>query len=114
MSKHHWSETDRGKALGLCESRRFPLREITNIIDIAKSTVEDIKQRGTGITKPRSGRPKKLTSRDIRQMIRYLRTSKFTRRVQLTRLKKLFSLTVHPNTIQNALKAAGYVHRIAR
>ena len=114
MSKHNWSETDRGKALGLCESHRFPLREITNITHIPKSTVEDIKKRGTGVTKPQSGRPKKLTSRDIRQMIRYLRTSKITRRVPLTRLKKLFSLTVHPNTIKNALKAVGYFHRIAR
>jgi transposase len=114
MTRHEWSETECGMALGLCASDRFPLREISNIINIPKSTVEDIKQRGIGVSKPRSGRPKKLSSRDIRQIIRYLRTSKFTRRINLCSLKKMFNLTVHENTIHNALVTAGYYHRIAR
>ena len=114
MTRYEWLETERGMALGLCASERFPLREITNIINIPKSTVNDINKCGTGVSKPRSGRPIKLSSRDIRQIIRYIRTSKFTRRFSLNKLKMMFGLTVHENTIRNAFVAAGYYHRIAR
>ena len=84
MERHEWSSTDRGKALGLCAAGNHPLREITNIINIPTSTVYAINKRGTGISKPRSGRPKKLSPRHIRQIIRYIRTNKCTRRVTLT------------------------------
>jgi len=114
MKRHEWSETERGMALGLCASERIPLREISNIIHIPKSTVYNIEQRQTGISKPRTGRPKKLSAGDIRQIIRYIRASKSTRRVSLAGLKKLFQLDVHENTIHNALSEAGYLHRIAR
>ena len=101
-------------ALGLCASGRFPLREITNIINIPKSTVYDIKERGVGVSKPRSGCPRKLSSQDMRQIIRYIRTSKQTWRVTLKCLKRVFQLQVHKNTIYNALTNAGYHYRIAR
>ena len=114
MARHEWSETDRGRALGLCESKRFPLREISNIINIPPSTIRNIKQRGTGVDRPRSGRPKKLSSGDMRQIIRYIRTCKKNRRVSLCRLKTMFNLDVHENTIHTALTRAGYLHRIAR
>ena len=84
MPKHcDWSETERGMALGLCASGRFPLREITNIINIPKSTVYDIKERGVRVSKPRSRCPRKLSSQDMRQIIRYIQTSKQTRRVTI-------------------------------
>jgi transposase len=111
---HEWSQTERGKALGLRADPNNSLQDITNIINIPKSTVFAINKRGTGLNKPRSGRPKKLSRRDIRQIIRYIRTNKFTRRVTLTRLKNLFHLDVHENTIRNALQEAGYHHRVAR
>lgn len=111
---HEWSQTERGKALGLRADPNNSLQDITNIINIPKSTVRAINQRGTGISKPRPGRPKKLSSRDVRQIIRYIRTNKTTRRITLTRLKKLFHFYIHENTIRNALSKAGYHHRIAR
>lgn len=114
VKTHEWSPTSRGKALGLCAAGSHPLREITKIINIPKSTVGDIKTRGTGISKPRPGRPKKLSTRDIRQIIRYIRTNKSTRRITLTQLKKLFRLQVHEHTLRTALQKAGYHHRIAR
>ena len=67
---HEWSETERGMALGLCASKRFSLREITNIIGMPKSTVSDVNKRDTGKSKPRSGRPRKVSARDMRQIIR--------------------------------------------
>ena len=110
-----WGDmTSRGKALGLCAAGNHPLCEITEIINIPKSTIGDIKTHGTGISKPRSGRLKKLSSHDIRQVIRYIHTNKSTHWITLTWLKKIFQLNIHENTIWNALQLAGYHHRIAR
>ena len=106
--------TSRGKALGLCAAGTHTLREITQIINIPKSTVDDINTRGTGISKPRSGRPRKLSPRDIRQIIRHIRTNKHTRRLSLSTLKKDLHLSVHEHTIHSALQQAGYFHRVAR
>src|SRR5438046_9704666 len=89
-----------------------PLREITKIINIPKSTIEDINTRGTAITKPRPGHPKKVSIRDIRQIIRYIRTNKSTRRISLTHLKRIFHFNVHEYTIRNALQKVGYDHRV--
>ena len=111
---HEWSPTSRGKALGLCAAGTIPLREITNIIGIPKSTIGNINARGTGISKPRSGCPRKLSARDIRPIVRFLRTNKTTRRYSLTQLKEYFELDVHENTIWKALQEAGYYYRIAR
>src|SRR5208282_171060 len=111
---HEWSQTERGKALGLRADPNNSLQNITNIINIPKSTVHTINQRGTGISKPRPGYLKKLSPRDIRQIIRYIRTNKTTRRITLTRLKKLFHFYIHENTIRNVLSKTGYHHRIAR
>src|SRR5208282_6279566 len=111
---HEWSPTERGKALGLRADPNNSLQDIINIINIPKSTVRDINQRGTGISKPRPGRPKKLSSRDVRQIIRYIRTNKSTRRITLTRLKKLFHFHIHENTIRHVLQKAGYYRRVAR
>jgi len=110
---HEWSQTERDKALGLRADPNNSLQDIINIINIPKSTVRDINQRGTGISKPRPGCPKKLSTRDVRQIIRYIRTNKSTRRITLTCLKKLFLFHIHENTIRNALQKAGYHHRIA-
>ena len=114
MGRHEWSPTSRGKALGLYAAGNHPLREITEIINIPKSTVADIKTRGTGISKPRSGRPRKLSTRDIRQIIRHIRTNKSTRRISLSQLKKVFHLNVHEHTIRSALQRAGYHRRVAQ
>jgi len=114
MKRHEWSPTSRGKALGLCAAGTHPLREITQIINIPKSTVEDIETRGTGISKPRSGRPRKLSPRDIRQIIRHIRINKHTRRLSLSTLKNDLHLSVHEHTIHSALQKAGYFHRVAR
>ena len=100
--------------MGLYAGHKNLLREITNIINILKSTVYDIKTRDTGISKPHPGWPKKLSTRDIRQLIRYIRTNKSTRQITLTQLKKTFHLPVHENTIRNALQQAGYNHKVAQ
>ena len=114
VKTHEWLPTSRGKALGLRALGKVPLQEITNITSIPKSTVQDINTRGTGINKPRSSRPRKLSSQDIRHIIRYIWTDRHTRRITLNSLKKVFSLNIHENTLRSALKEAGIQHRIAR
>ena len=111
---HEWSPTERGKALGLQADSNNSLQDITNIINIPKSIVPAINQHGTGISKPHPGCPKKLSSCDVCQIIRYIRTNKSTHRITLTHLKKLFLFHIHENIIRNALQKAGYHHRIAR
>ena len=100
--------------MDLYTTNNHPLREINNIINIPISTISAINKRGTDLSKPRNEHPKKLSSRDIRQIIRHIRTNNFTRRVTLTRLKEIFHLNVHENTIRNALQEIDYYHRIAR
>jgi len=114
VKTYEWSPSSQGKALGLCAAGNHPLREITKIINIPKSTIEDIKTRGTAITKPRPGCPKKVSICDIRQIIRYIRTNKSTCRISLTQLKRIFHFNVHEHTIRNALQKVGYHHRVAR
>src|SRR5208282_5983089 len=111
---HEWSPTERGKALGLRADPDNSLQDITHIINIPKFTVHAINKRGTGINKPRPGRPKKLSSRDVRQIIRYIRTNKSTCRITLTRLKKLFHFHIHENITRHALQKIDYYRRIAR
>ena len=99
--------------MGLIEGKRYSLSEITNIINIPKDTLSDIKKRGTGLSKHRSDRPKRLTSRDKRRIERFIRINKSTRRVTI-RPKSILTLQVHENIIHKALIELGYNRRIAR
>ena len=90
------------------------LQDIINIINILKFIIHAINRRGIDINKPRPGHPKKLSERDVCQIIRYIRINKSTRRIILTCIKKLFHFHIHENTIRHALQKAGYYHRIAR
>src|SRR5437762_4138171 len=109
MKTHEWSPGRRYKALGLIEGGRHSLREITNITNIPKGTLGDLKKRDTGISKPRSGRPKTLSSRDLRHIEIYIRTSHTTRRTPIPRLISLLDLQAHPNTVRKALIGLGTI-----
>ena len=68
----------------------------------------------SGVSAPRSGRPPKLTSRDRRHIVRYVRRDRTKRREPLADISKDLNLNVHPNTIKHVLKDAGMNHRIER
>ena len=114
MKTHEWSPNFRSKALGLCQGGRHSLRNITNIINISKSTIYDIKKRDTAATKQRSGHAKKLTDRDKRHLEMYTRTNRTTGRVSLSYLNSILPKKTHENTIRKALNELAYNHRIAR
>lgn len=96
------------------QGRRHTLTEITQITNIPKGTLGDLKRRGTGVTKPRSGRPKKLTSRDIRHIEIYIRSNYTTRRVGLRNLIRILQLDCTEKTVHKALNELGYHYKIAR
>ena len=75
MKMHEWSPRTRWKILGLCEDKRHSLRDIINITHVPKSTIEDIKKRGTEVSKPRAGRPKKLSQQEVHRIIDYICTN---------------------------------------
>jgi len=113
MKTHEWPSSTRWKVLGLSEGKRHSLQDITNVTNVPKSTVYDIKQCKTGESKKHTGRPKKLSPRTMCQLLRFIRTNKDTRRFTLAQLKKTFQLKVHENTIQTSLNTAGCKRRIA-
>ncbi len=114
MKTHEWSSGRRYKTLGLIEGKRHSLSDITDIPNIPKDTLSDIKKRGIGISKQRSGHPKKLTAWDKHRIKRFNRINKFTRRVALSRFKSILQLNTHENTIHKALIELSYNHRVAR
>jgi Transposase/DDE superfamily endonuclease len=67
-----------------------------------------------GISAPRSGRPPKLTVRDRRRIVRYVRSDPQKRREPLADISLDLNLGIHPNTIRHVLKEAGMNHRIQR
>ena len=114
MKTHEWSPNRKSMALGLIKGGRHKLSEITQITNIPSPTLRRIKKLDTAITKPRSGRPKKLTPRDLRHIEIYIRSNYRTRRVRLSQLIKLFQLDATERTVRKALKELGYNHRVAR
>ena len=114
IKTHEWSLAERGKVLGLWEGKRHSLSEITNITNIPKTTVYDIKTRGTSETKPRPGRPKLLDETTLRQIVRHIKTDKKTRRQSLTVIINLLNLKVSSRTLRHALHSRGLHFRVAR
>ena len=114
MKTHEWSPNTRSKILGLYQGKRHSLQDITHILNIPKTSVYNIKKRATAISKPRIGRPKKLTPRDMRRIIAHIRINRITRRLTLTQLIRALDLEVHENTLQRVLNEIGYKWRVAR
>src|SRR5271169_5842319 len=83
MKTREWSPKRRSEALGLIAGGRHSLAEITNITNIPKGTLSDIKKRKTAETKPQNDRPKKLTERDKRRIEIHIRLNSKTRRSTL-------------------------------
>ena len=90
------------------------MSEITNITKIPKGTLGDLKKRGTRVTKQRTGRPKKLTEADKRQIVLHIRRDSKTRWLSLHQLIKDLQLNALEKTVRNALHDFGYYHKVAK
>ena len=114
MKKHEWSPESRNKALGLIAGGRHSLRDITNITNIPKETLGDLKKRGTGVTKQRGGRLKKFDTRDKCRIELHIRRDSKTRRLSLHQLIKDLLLDALEKTVRLTLQELGYSHKIAK
>ena len=109
-----WTPKKRSRALGLIQGGRHSLSEITKITNIPKQTLGDLKKRNTPLSKPRSGRPSKLSDRHKRQIVFHITRNYQSRRLSAPSIIRDLQLQVHPNTLIQTLKSLGYNHRIAR
>jgi transposase len=114
MKTLEWTPKRRSRALGLIQGARHSLSEITQITNIPKGSLGNLKKRNTPLNKPRSGRPAKLTDRHKRQIVFHITRNHESRRLSVMSIIRNLQLDVHPDTLKFALKDLGYNHRIAR
>jgi transposase len=100
--------------LGLILGDRHSLSEISQITNIPKGTISDIKKRKSPLNKPRSGRPPKLSERHKRQIVFHITKNHKSRRLSTSTIIQDLQLQVSPDTLKRTLKSLGYNHRIAR
>jgi len=106
------TDFERGKIVGL-HIGGFSIRKISEILKHPKSTVGDIvkkyNEQGLTSTLPRSGRPKILSERDNRQLIKI---TKNNRNKTLEEITEDFNITldkpVSSRTVQRTLHQKGY------
>ena len=109
-----WTPKRRSRAFGLFQGARHSLSEITQITNIPKGTLGNLKKRNTPLSKPRSGRPSKLSERHKRQIVFHITRNHITRRLSVPSIIRDLQLDVHLTTFKWTLKGLGYNHRIAR
>lgn len=109
----HWTHQKRSRVLALVDGGKHLIRQISRLLDIPKSTVSDIKQRGTPNSKPRSGRPAPLSERDKRRIDAYVRQSRTTRQETPEAIIKALPLTIGRTTLISALHELGHRRCVA-
>lgn len=114
IKTHDWTPKKRSRVLALVDGGKHSIRDISRLLNIPKSTVSDIKQRGTPISKPKSGRPSKLTPRDKRRIEAYVKSCRATRQESPTDIIKALHLNIGRTTLISALFELGYRRCIAR
>jgi transposase len=98
----------------LAEGGKHTIREIANQLNMPKSTVYDITQRGTPNSKPKMGHPAILTAQDKRRIDLYIKRSKETRQQPPEGIIKALHLSVKHDTLVKAIHELGYRRCIAR
>ena len=107
-----------GEIIGLYKVK-FPIRKIAEILNHPKSTVGDIvkkyKEQGLTSTLPRSGRPKTLTDRDKRQLIKIMKDNRNLTLVEITeKFNETLNFSFSTRTIQRVLHEEGYSGHAAK
>ena len=106
--------TDEVKAIILDHKNKGgKVREITELVNIPKSTVQDIitriRERGTHSTASRTGRPRKTTPADDRKIIQQvLKNSKLLAKEVLNTLPEDLVTTLSTQTVRNRIRETGF------
>lgn len=93
--------------------------EIAKTVNVSRSTVQTIiknyNKKGNTENQPRSGRPKKLSRRDVSSILKEVSVDlKIIAPKLAEHIEKCFNKNVHPKTIQRALHENGFKSRVAR
>jgi len=106
--KHEWDTPTRVRVKTLSEtglSRNAIFRQ-TNVPERSQRRI--LKGSDRRIGKNRSGAPHKLSSRDLRTMVRFITKSFTTRQSTWQQLASDYGRGCHPDTVKAALNALGY------
>src|SRR5437588_860949 len=118
MSRKELTEFECGEIIGLWKGKHS-LRDIGKILNHPKSTVYNIidnyKKQNLTTAMPRSGRPKLLTERNIRQLTKIVKNNKNNTLDEITEeLNSSLNLSVSKRTVQCTLHQEGYHERVAK
>lgn len=112
------SENERSGVIGLWKGRKST-REIANIVNRPQSTVNSViqryKRRGNVANAERKGRPKILTDRDKRKIIKEAKSDRTMSLDELTdKFQESLNISISRNTIRSALHELGHYGRVAK
>jgi len=100
-----------GLIIGRFQSGKCPA-EIVRDMKLPRSTIVDcinrFKKTGTGVSKKRTGRPKKLTARDRRTICRRFRKEPFVPFTAHNQQLKLAGINIHKQTLSKYAKDEGF------
>lgn len=119
MSKRReLTDFERGEIVGLHKGG-FSQKKITEILNFPKSTVGDIikKYNELGLTStiPRSGRPKILTERDKRHLVKIIKANRNLTLTEITeKFNKTLNFSISERTVQRVLHDEGYSGHAAK
>ena len=114
MKTLEWTPKRRSRVLGLIQGGRHSLSEISQITNIPKGTIGNLKKRNTPLNKVRSGHPPKLSIRDKRQIVFHITRNHESRHLSVMSIIQDLQLSTSITRLKCTLKDLGYNHRIAR
>ena len=86
-------------------------KDLNTTLGRVKYTLSTTIYNENGDDTPRSGRPKKLTNRQRRHLIRIVRRDS---KINYRQLAKQLSITIHRNTLYREIKAYGLINWLAK
>ena len=112
------TDFERGEIIGLHKGN-FSINEIKDLLGHPRSTIGDIikkyNEQGLTSTLPRSGRPKILTDRDNRQLVKTVKTNRNLTLIEITeKFNETLNFSVSSRTIQRVLHEEGYSGHAAK
>ena len=109
-----WHTPVRAK-VRLLRKQGLSYSQISNATSLARSTIQRI-IKAKSSRRSRKGKeykPKRITPRDLRRIIRWVVTNWTTRRASYSRIKAALNINTSTTTIRRALRAAGYRRCVA-
>lgn len=113
------TDFERGEIIGLFKANKFSYKDIAEILDHPKSTVGDVikkyNEEGLTTTKKRSGKPKKLTNRDERSLVKIIKENRGNTLEEVTeKFNTAMKISVSNRTVQRTLHKMGYSGHAAK